>query len=114
LVLHARPCDPDRQASLFGNHRHSLVEASASWRFKDDERWCGFIKQATQTKFETLQTELAFLVPPTLKSMARYMNLQSLLGWLETDGSQTYVDMELPNLRGTKFARNKNGSENTS
>jgi hypothetical protein len=52
-------------------------------RLKDDERWCGFIKQATQTKFETLQTELAFLVPPTLKSKARYMNLQSMLGWAQ-------------------------------
>lgn len=46
-------------------------------RLKDDGRWCGFIKQATQTKFQTLQTELAFLVPPALKSKARYMNLQS-------------------------------------
>lgn len=52
-------------------------------RLKEDERWCGFIKQATQTKFETLQTELAFLVPPTLKSKARYMNLQSMLGWAQ-------------------------------
>ena len=52
-------------------------------RLKDDERWCGFIKQATQTKFETLQTELAFLMPPTLKSKARYMNLQSQLGWAQ-------------------------------
>ncbi len=52
-------------------------------RLKDDERWCGFIKQATQTKFETLQTELAFLVPPTLRSKARYMNLQSMLGWAQ-------------------------------
>jgi hypothetical protein len=50
---------------------------------KDDERWFGFIKQATQTKFETVQTELAFLVPPTLKSKARYMNLQCMFGWAQ-------------------------------
>lgn len=52
-------------------------------RLKDDERWGGFIKQATQTKLETLQTELAFLMPPSLKSKARYMNLQSMLGWAQ-------------------------------
>ena len=37
----------------------------------------------TQTKFATAQTELAFLVPPRLRSKARYMNLHSMLKWGE-------------------------------
>lgn len=50
-------------------------------RLEKDQRWKDFIKQATQTKFETVQTELAFLVPPRLRSKARYMNLQGMLKW---------------------------------
>lgn len=41
-------------------------------RLEKNERWKAFIQQATQTKFETAQTELAFLVPPRLRSKARY------------------------------------------
>ena len=52
-------------------------------RLEKNERWRAFIKQATQTKFETNQTELAFLVPPRLRSKARYMNLQKMLRWAE-------------------------------
>ena len=52
-------------------------------RLEKNDRWNVFIKQATQTKFETNQTELAFLVPPRLRSKARYMNLQSMLRWAE-------------------------------
>jgi hypothetical protein len=52
-------------------------------RLEKNECWNAFIKQVTQTKFETNQTELAFLVPPRLRSKARYMNLQSMLRWAE-------------------------------
>ncbi len=52
-------------------------------RLAKNERWNDFIQQVTQTKFETAQTELAFLVPPRLRSKARYMNLQSMLRWAQ-------------------------------
>jgi len=52
-------------------------------RLDKNDRWIAFIKQATQTKFETNQTELAFLVPPRLRSKARYMNLHGMLRWAE-------------------------------
>ena len=52
-------------------------------RLQKNECWNAFIKQATQTKFETNQTELALLVPPRLRSKARYMNLQRMLSWAE-------------------------------
>ena len=53
-------------------------------RLEKDERWNAFIKQRTQTKFQTAQTELAFLVPPRLRSKARYMNLRKITSWAET------------------------------
>jgi hypothetical protein len=77
-----RFCAAHPSALGFGDLPHQAALLLKK-RLKDDERWSGFIKQATQTKFETLQTELAFLVPPTLKSKARYMNLQSMLGWAQ-------------------------------
>jgi hypothetical protein len=78
----ARFCNSHPGTLGFGDLPHQAALLLKK-RLKDDERWCGFIKQATQTKFETLQTELAFLMPPALKSKARYMNLQSMLGWAQ-------------------------------
>ena len=34
-----------------------------------------------KTKLGIIQTELAYLVPPSLKTKARYMNLESLVSW---------------------------------
>ncbi|MEZ6154128.1 MAG: hypothetical protein R3C09_28865 [Pirellulaceae bacterium] len=78
----ARYCAAHRGTIGLGDLPHKAALLLKK-RLKDDERWCGFIKLATQTKFETLQTELAFLVPPALKSKARYMNLQSMLAWAQ-------------------------------
>ena len=50
-------------------------------RLERNPRWKSFCSQVGQTKYQTQQTELAFLVPPTQRSKARYMNLESLLGW---------------------------------
>ena len=50
-------------------------------RLERDSRWSVFCTQAGQTKFQTQQTELAFLVPPSQRSKARYMNLGPLLNW---------------------------------
>ena len=43
--------------------------------------WKPFCTLVGQTKFKTQQTELAFLVPPSQRSKARYMNLGPLLRW---------------------------------
>jgi hypothetical protein len=77
-----RFCKVHSETQRFGDLPHQAALLLKK-RLKDDKRWCGFIKQATQTKFETAQTELAFLMPPTLRSKARYMNLQSMLGWAQ-------------------------------
>jgi len=76
----ARFCQAHPETRGFGDLPHHAA-ILLKRRVKDDERWCSFIKQATQTKFETAQTELVFLMPPTLRTKARYMNLQSMLGW---------------------------------
>ena len=52
-------------------------------RLEKNERWKEFCSQVGQTKFQTGQTELAFLTPPPQRSKARFMNLGSLLGWAQ-------------------------------
>jgi len=46
-----------------------------------DERWSKFIVAAGQAKQRLAMTPLAHLVPPTLRSKARYMNLEELIVW---------------------------------
>ena len=46
-----------------------------------DERWFGYLQALGQTKLRLLQTPLAYLVPPSPKSKARYMNLEQLVAW---------------------------------
>lgn len=55
-----------------------------------DERWSSFLVAAGQAKQRLAMTPLAHLVPPTLRSKARYMNLEELVAW----GTQTlrYLD----------------------
>ena len=48
---------------------------------EEDDSWSQFCTQAGQTKFQTQQTELAFLVPPSQRSKARYMNLGPIVNW---------------------------------
>lgn len=48
---------------------------------EQDSRWSEFITAVTRTKVGIAQTSLAFLVPPALKTKARYMNLETLVTW---------------------------------
>lgn len=48
---------------------------------QSDERWASFVTQANKTKLGVTQTSLAFLNPPSLKTKARYMNLDTLVSW---------------------------------
>ncbi len=57
-----------------------------------DETWSRFCQQAGQTKFQSQQTELAFLVPPSQRSKARYMNLGPIVNW----GSRTLTILQSP------------------
>ena len=50
-------------------------------RLERDEQWKAFAAKAGQTKCNIQQTEWAFLVPPSQRSKARYMNLGPLIAW---------------------------------
>ena len=49
--------------------------------FQADDRWARFIAQLAQTKSRIQQTLDVFLMSPSLRPKARYMNLASLLRW---------------------------------
>jgi hypothetical protein len=53
-------------------------------RLEKNDRWKDFCRRVGQTKFQTAQTELAFLTPPAQRSKARFMNLGPLLSWAGT------------------------------
>ena len=48
---------------------------------EDDATWQSFVTHTNRTKLQTTLTELAFLVPPSLRTKARYMNLDTLVDW---------------------------------
>jgi hypothetical protein len=52
-------------------------------RLEKDTRWRAFQRQIGQTRCAVQQTEMAFLVPPTPKPKARFMNLQPQWEWAE-------------------------------
>lgn len=65
-------------------HQHDMKHKNALLLKKElerDSRWGKFVKEANRTKLATTQTSLAFLNPPGLKTKARYMNLDTLVGW---------------------------------
>ena len=47
----------------------------------DNVTWQSFVTHTNRTKLQTTLTELAFLVPPSLRTKARYMNLDTLVRW---------------------------------
>ena len=50
-------------------------------RFEHDPRWTDFLARLGQTKSRIQQTPDAYLMSPSLRPKARYMNLASLLRW---------------------------------
>jgi hypothetical protein len=48
---------------------------------EDDATWQSFVTRTNRAKLQTTLTELAFLVPPSLRTKARYMNLDTLVDW---------------------------------
>jgi hypothetical protein len=57
-----------------------------------DKQWNTFASLAAQTKCKIQQTEWAFLVPPSQRSKARYMNLGELVRW----GIKTLAILDSP------------------
>jgi hypothetical protein len=48
-----------------------------------DERWVEFSRRLGQTRCQIQQTDLAFLIPPSPRAKARYMNVSEGIGWAE-------------------------------
>lgn len=65
-------------------HVHDIKHKVATLLKKelhDDETWQSFVTKTNRTKLQVTLTSLAFLVPPSLKNKARYMNLDTLVNW---------------------------------
>ncbi len=86
-----RFCEQHPQTSEVSDITHKAARLLKS-QLEADEDWKGFCQHAGQTKFQTQQTELAFLVPPSQRSKARYMNLGPIVSW----GSRTLKILESP------------------
>jgi hypothetical protein len=61
-------------------------------QLENDPRWRSFSKVVGETKFSVQQTEISFLVPPSQRSKARFMNLGNLIGW----GQKTLTLLDAP------------------
>jgi hypothetical protein len=49
----------------------------------NDPQWVAYLADANRSKTQLRQTTFAFLLPPDLKSKARWMNLDPLIAWSE-------------------------------
>jgi hypothetical protein len=82
-------------------HKNALLLKKA---LETDDRWGRFVTRANQTKLGLTQTSLAFLNPPSLKTKARYMNLDTLVSW----GVQALAYLDRPReLAGEAVDRGK-------
>ena len=50
-------------------------------RLEKDPQWAAFIHRSSLAKQQLVQTELAALLPPSLRPKARYMNVDPLFDW---------------------------------
>jgi hypothetical protein len=67
-------------------HRHDFKHKNAlllKKRLEKNPEWQAFVNAANRTRLTTTQTDLAFLNPPSLKTKARYMNLDTLVHWAQ-------------------------------
>lgn len=59
-----------------------------------DPQWTEFLAETNRSKAQLRQTKFAFLLPPDLRSKARWMNLDPLIEWSEN--VQTFLDSPRP------------------
>jgi hypothetical protein len=69
----------------------------------NDATWQSFVTRANRTKLQTTLTDLAFLVPPSLRTKARYMNLDTLVDW----GSRALAYLDDPRDLGERTVDRK-------
>lgn len=67
-------------------HTYDITHASAcclKQQLKDDESFASFLSQINQCRQQIQQTPLAFLMPPSQRTKARYFNLDKTLTWAQ-------------------------------
>ncbi len=69
---------PDVRHVLDMKHKNATLLKK---ELESDERWASFVTQANRCRLGVTQTSLAYLNPPSLKTKARYMNLDTLVRW---------------------------------
>lgn len=71
---------PERSTVMVFDIAHAVANA-VKRQLNHDPLWQQFLGDVTRCKSLIRQTPLAFLLPPELKTKARYMNLEPLLTW---------------------------------
>lgn len=69
---------PNTDTTYDIKHKTALILKKA---LEKDNRWVEFNKAVHETRRATLPTRFAHLIPPPLKSKARYMNMAPLIQW---------------------------------
>lgn len=77
-VAQFRQAHPETCAIYDIKHKTALV---LKHELAQDPAWTELTQRAAQTKQRGQQTALAFLVPPTQRRKARYMNVDMLIRW---------------------------------
>lgn len=95
-------CEQHRETAEIYDITHQAARLLKSL-LEGDTAWGPFCTQAGQTKFQTQQTELAFLAPPSQRSKARYMNLGPIVNW----GRETLKIVESPSVDVLKWCTGK-------
>jgi hypothetical protein len=92
VIVNDRGVDLSGGVAFFRARHRSTVEISDAKhqaacllkrRLRKNPRWLEFQRRVGQTRCAIQQTELAFLVPPSPKPKARFMNLAPTLRWAE-------------------------------
>lgn len=65
---------------LIGDIKHQTA-VLLKHELEHDPTWLAFLAQAAQTRLQVQQTDSAPLLPPSLRSKARYMNVDVLVTW---------------------------------
>jgi hypothetical protein len=73
-----RAAHPETRQVLDLKHKQALFLKK---RLAADSDWAEFVAAANRMRLGVTQTDLAFLNPPTLKTKARFMNLDRLVHW---------------------------------
>ena len=82
-------CQKHEETAQVGDIAHQTA-LFVKHELEADERWSSFVSAQGHAKAKLQQTALAHLTPPSLKSKARYMNLEELVAWGQN--TRAYLD----------------------